>query len=34
MTRPGFHLAIPVDDLDAARSFCGGVLFEGRSAAT
>lgn len=30
-----FHLAIPVDDLDAARSFYGGVLGcdEGRSAA-
>jgi extradiol dioxygenase family protein len=34
MTRPGFHLAIPVDDLPAARSFYGGVLGleEGRSA--
>jgi extradiol dioxygenase family protein len=34
MTRPGFHLAIPVDSLDAARSFYGGVLGleEGRSA--
>lgn len=26
MTRPGFHLAIPVDDLDRARAFYGGVL--------
>lgn len=26
MTRPGFHLAIPVDDLDAARRFYGEVL--------
>jgi extradiol dioxygenase family protein len=34
--RPGFHLAIPVSDLDAARAFYGGVLglAEGRSAAT
>lgn len=34
MTRPAFHLAIPVDDLDAARKFYGGVLglTEGRSA--
>lgn len=34
MTRPGFHLAIPVDDLPAARAFYGGVLglAEGRSA--
>jgi extradiol dioxygenase family protein len=33
-TRPGFHLAIPVDDLDRARSFYGQVLGlpEGRSA--
>lgn len=32
-TRPGFHLAIPVDDLDRARSFYGSVLglAEGRS---
>jgi extradiol dioxygenase family protein len=32
--RPGFHLAIPVDDLDKAREFYGGVLAldEGRSA--
>src|SRR5207244_2415771 len=32
--RPGFHLAIPVDDLAAARAFYGGVLglAEGRSA--
>jgi extradiol dioxygenase family protein len=32
--RPRFHLAVPVDDLDAARSFYGGVLgcSEGRSA--
>jgi extradiol dioxygenase family protein len=36
MTRPGFHLAIPVDDLARARSFYGGVLGldEGRSADT
>ncbi|ODU03109.1 MAG: glyoxalase [Pseudonocardia sp. SCN 72-86] len=35
MTRPPFHLAIPVDDLAAARAFYGGVLGfpEGRSAA-
>lgn len=26
MTRPRFHLAIPVDDLDAARRFYGGLL--------
>ena len=26
MTRPGFHLAIPVDDLAAARRFYGEVL--------
>jgi uncharacterized protein len=34
MTRPGFHLAIPVDDLVKAREFYGGVLKldEGRSA--
>ena len=34
MTRPWFHLAIPVDDLDAARRFYGEVLglAEGRSA--
>ncbi|MCX2732610.1 VOC family protein [Saccharopolyspora sp. NFXS83] len=25
-TRPGFHLAIPVDDLDRARAFYGDVL--------
>jgi extradiol dioxygenase family protein len=33
-TRPGFHLAIPVDDLGRAREFYGGVLglTEGRSA--
>ena len=33
-TRPAFHLAIPVDDLDRARAFYGGVLGlpEGRSA--
>lgn len=33
MTRPAFHLAIPVDDLAAARAFYGGVLGlpEGRS---
>ncbi|MBB5958196.1 hypothetical protein FHS29_004804 [Saccharothrix tamanrassetensis] len=32
--RPGFHLAIPVDDLAEAREFYGGVLDleEGRSA--
>src|SRR5262245_23167379 len=32
--RPGFHLAIPVDDLARAREFYGGVLDlpEGRSA--
>ncbi|GGP86447.1 VOC family protein [Saccharothrix coeruleofusca] len=32
--KPGFHLAIPVDDLAAARAFYGGVLglAEGRSA--
>ena len=32
--RPGFHLAVPVDDLDRARAFYGGVLglAEGRSA--
>jgi extradiol dioxygenase family protein len=34
VTRPRFHLAVPVDDLDAARAFYGGVLGcpEGRSA--
>ncbi|HEY0638596.1 MAG TPA: VOC family protein [Pseudonocardiaceae bacterium] len=34
--RPRFHLAVPVDDLDAARAFYGGVLGcpEGRSADT
>ncbi|NUT46846.1 MAG: VOC family protein [Saccharothrix sp.] len=34
--RPGFHLAVPVDDLAAARAFYGGVLGleEGRSADT
>lgn len=34
--RPRFHLAIPVDDLDAARRFYGDVLGcpEGRSAPT
>jgi len=34
MTRPGFHLAIPVDDLAGARRFYGDVLGpeEGRSA--
>ena len=33
MSRPAVHLAIPVDDLDDARSFYGGVLglSEGRS---
>lgn len=32
--RPGFHLAIPIDDLAQARAFYGGVLglSEGRSA--
>lgn len=36
MTRPGFHLAIPIDDLATARAFYGGVLGleEGRSADT
>jgi extradiol dioxygenase family protein len=36
MTRPGFHLAVPVDDLAAARRFYGEVLAlpEGRSADT
>jgi extradiol dioxygenase family protein len=35
-TRPGFHLAIPVDDLGRARAFYGGVLglSEGRSASS
>ncbi|WP_370947782.1 VOC family protein [Amycolatopsis sp. cg5] len=35
MTRPGFHLAIPVDDLAASRGFYGEVLGleEGRSSA-
>jgi extradiol dioxygenase family protein len=34
--RPRFHLAMPVDDLDAARAFYGGVLGleQGRSADT
>lgn len=34
MTRPGFHLAIPVDDLSAARRFYGETLglAQGRSA--
>lgn len=34
--RPGFHLAVPVSDLAAARAFYGGVLGlpEGRSAST
>ncbi len=33
MTMPPFHLAFPVDDLDAARNFYGGLLgcAEGRS---
>lgn len=33
MPRPRFHLAFPVDDLDAARAFYGGLLgcSEGRS---
>ena len=36
MTRPGFHLAVPVDDIEQARAFYGGVLglAEGRSADT
>src|SRR5262245_5249645 len=36
MHRPRFHLAIPVDDLDAARGFYGGVLGcpQGREAST
>lgn len=36
MSRPGFHLAVPVDDLAAARRFYGEVLGlpEGRSADT
>lgn len=35
MSRPRFHLAVPVDDLDAAREFYGDVLGcpQGRSAA-
>ncbi|WP_199439866.1 VOC family protein [Umezawaea beigongshangensis] len=35
-TRPGFHLAVPVDDLASAREFYGTVLglSEGRSADT
>lgn len=35
-TRPRFHLAMPVDDLDAARKFYGGTLRcpQGRSAPT
>lgn len=35
-TRPRFHLAMPVDDLDAARHFYGGTLGcpQGRSAPT
>lgn len=35
-TRPRFHLAMPVDDLDAARQFYGGTLAcaQGRSAET
>jgi extradiol dioxygenase family protein len=34
MSRPPFHLAFPVDDLEAARAFYGGLLGcpEGRSA--
>jgi extradiol dioxygenase family protein len=33
MTQPPFHLAFPVDDLDAARAFYGGLLgcAEGRN---
>ena len=36
MSQPRFHLAIPVDDLDAARQFYGGVLRcpQGREADT
>ena len=36
MTRPGFHLAVPVDDIEQARAFYGGVLglAEGRSSDT
>jgi len=36
MGHPRFHLAIPVDDLDAARNFYGGVLQcpQGREAET
>jgi extradiol dioxygenase family protein len=36
ITRPGFHLAIPVDDLGRARTFYGGVLGlpEGRSSSS
>jgi extradiol dioxygenase family protein len=36
MSVPPFHLAFPVDDLDAARAFYGGLLGcrEGRSAET
>ena len=36
MSRPRFHLAVPVDDLDAARAFYGEVIgcAEGRSAPT
>jgi extradiol dioxygenase family protein len=35
-TRPRFHLAMPVDDLDAARAFYGGTLgcAQGRSDTT
>ena len=35
-TRPRFHLAMPVDDLDAARAFYGQTLAcaQGRSAET
>jgi extradiol dioxygenase family protein len=35
-TMPRFHLAVPVDDLDAARTFYGGTLgcAQGRSADT
>lgn len=36
MSAPAFHLALPVDDLDAARAFYGGLLGcrEGRAAPT
>ncbi|MFV0258327.1 MAG: hexitol phosphatase HxpB [Acidimicrobiales bacterium] len=34
LSRPRFHLAIPVDDLDAARAFYGGVLGAGEGRST